>query len=395
MNQVFQPNHHYDELDSLRGLAAMTVVITHFTNLFLVQSGPFVWWGQFIRSMGVTPLSVLFAGHEAVMLFFIHSGFVLSLQFMKGRSINYGGFAIRRIFRIYVPYLVTLIVALACCGFLYGGHIADLSNWFNTPWSEGISTNTVASHVIFIGSFRSDRFDPVLWSLVHELRISFLFPFLVALLLKGTWKRNLLAALAMSFVGTAGTLALLKFKIHVDYLLTVHYISMFIAGFLLAQNINPIYGWYRRLGRLARLGLAGGGFCLYTFSHMLPGRLKYFEDLPIATGATLMVITAVCSIRTSAILRRPVLRFLGNISYSLYLYHAVVLLALTHLLYGKLPIGFVLAIAGAATILVSWLSYRWVELPAIRWGKLCSSRLEQRKVVEPKVLPRYGTLLNE
>jgi peptidoglycan/LPS O-acetylase OafA/YrhL len=393
MSQIFRPDHHYDELDSLRGLAAITVVITHFTNLFLVQAGPFVSLGQFIHSVKSTPFSVLLAGHQAVMLFFVHSGFVLSLQFMKGKSIGYGSFAIRRIFRIYVPYLVTLVLALACCAILYSGPIADLSNWFNTPWSDGITGTSVGGHLLFIGSFKSDRFDPVLWSLVHELRISFLFPFLVVFLMKKTWKANLLLAFALSFVGMTMSLALIKFGISVDYFLTVHYISMFIAGFLLAQNINAICAWYRSLGGVARMSLAVAGFCMYTFSHILPGRLGYFQDIPIAIGAVFMIIVAVCSVKTSAFLKRPLLTFFGRISYSLYLYHAVLLLSFTHMLYGRMPIAVILFIAAVMTVPVSWLSYTYVELPAIRSGKLLAARWENRKPASAgSVLPSAPVL---
>jgi peptidoglycan/LPS O-acetylase OafA/YrhL len=39
----------------------------------------------------------------------------------------------------------------------------------------------------------------------------------------------------------------------------------------------------------------------------------------------------------------------------------------------------ILLTATASTILVSWLSYRYVELPAIRCGKSFSARWERRK----------------
>jgi peptidoglycan/LPS O-acetylase OafA/YrhL len=379
MGQTFESGHHYTELDSLRGLAAFTVLITHYSNLFLVQAGPFVSAGRAIRLLGFTPLAVLFAGHEAVMLFFVHSGFVLSLQFLKGKPIPYGSFAIRRIFRIYVPYLAALIPALVCCSLLYRGHIDELSSWFNTPWSEGVSLHSVTDHVLFIGSFKSDRFNPVLWSLVHELRISFLFPFLIAFLMTRGWKLNLTLAVALSLFGLTATFLLVKFGIHLDYFLTVHYIAMFISGYVLAQNINSIYEWYRKRSLAARVAFGLAGLCTYTFSHLVPGRLQYLQDLPIAVGATLMIITAVCSLRASRFLNWPALRFLGKISYSLYLYHAIVLFAFTHAFYGRIPVGLILFAATASTVLVSWISYRYIELPAIQCGKSCSGRWERRK----------------
>jgi peptidoglycan/LPS O-acetylase OafA/YrhL len=135
----FRPNHHYEELDSLRGLAAITVLIAHYSNLFMVQSGPYVRVGEFVQSVRRTPLFAVFAGHEAVMLFFVLSGFVLSLQFLKGKPVDYGSFAIKRIFRIYVPYLIALGVAVTCCKFLYSGRIDELSDL------QGVACSTISS----------------------------------------------------------------------------------------------------------------------------------------------------------------------------------------------------------------------------------------------------------
>lgn len=375
MRQAFHAGHHYKELDSLRGLAAITVLIGHYLHVFRVQSGPYADVGHKIEMARKTPLFALFAGHESVMLFFVLSGFVLSLQFLKGKPVDYSSYAVKRVFRIYVPYLAALSLALLCCRFLYSGHIADLSTWFNTPWSGGITLSALADHAVFLGSFKSDVFDPVLWSLVHELRISFLFPFLTLFLVLGSWRSNVTIALLLSLFGMTATLALNKLKIDLDYFLTLHYAAMFIFGFLLAQNINAIFAWLRQRSTAERVAVAAAGFCLYTFSHLLPGRLGYYEDLPIAAGAALLVITAVCSARTSAFLQRPVVKFFGDISYSLYLYHAIMLLAFTHVLYGKLPIAAILSLAAGASVLASWISYRFVELPAIRMGKKIVDRM--------------------
>jgi peptidoglycan/LPS O-acetylase OafA/YrhL len=384
---AFQSGRHYEELDSLRGLAALSVLIGHYLNLFRVESGPFVSIGRGIALTTYTPLYALMAGHEAVVFFFVLSGFVLSLQFLKNKPVQYGSFAIKRIFRIYVPYLATLIVALACCQFFYSGRINDLSSWFNGPWSERISGTAVRDHFIFLGYFKSDRFDPVLWSLVHELRISLVFPLLVAFLLRRTWKVNLAVALALCFLGTTVTLAFIKFKIH-NYSLTVQYVPMFIVGFLLAQNIRAIWTWYRKMPAVFRVGCAGFGFVLYTFSHLLPGRISYFADVPTAIGAALMVITGLCSTRTSTFLKQRVVKFFGDISYSLYLYHAVVLLSLTHIFYGRIPIGIILVMAATMTVVVSWLSYKYIELPAIKGGKFCSARWESLTVPSRKIVLR-------
>lgn len=66
-------NSRFDQIDSIRGLAALSVVISHLSlvipNVYIVQK------------LKNTPLHIFWAGHEAVILFFILSGFVLALPY--------------------------------------------------------------------------------------------------------------------------------------------------------------------------------------------------------------------------------------------------------------------------------------------------------------------------
>jgi peptidoglycan/LPS O-acetylase OafA/YrhL len=87
------------ELDALRGVAACTVVLHHLAQAYSFESP---WY-----------LRPLVAGHEAVILFFTLSGFVLSLPFWnRGSNGPYGQYLIRRFFRIYVR--CTLAECTAC-----------------------------------------------------------------------------------------------------------------------------------------------------------------------------------------------------------------------------------------------------------------------------------------
>src|SRR5260370_27650821 len=83
-------------LDSLRGVAALTFVFHHFSRI----CSPSV-----VHFIDRTPLRLLAAGHQAVSLFFLLSGFVLTLPYKKNGRLNYGPFLLKRICRIYLPYL--------------------------------------------------------------------------------------------------------------------------------------------------------------------------------------------------------------------------------------------------------------------------------------------------
>ena len=95
MNETSSFNgRHYPQLDALRGIAALMVVINHF-----VLVGP-LWW------VTKSPLRVLALGHEAVILFFVISGFVLTLQLTSDRRVTYRDYVVKRICRIYLPYQI-------------------------------------------------------------------------------------------------------------------------------------------------------------------------------------------------------------------------------------------------------------------------------------------------
>src|SRR5215831_9998315 len=92
-----------------------------------------------IFALNASPLRLLWTGYEAVILFFVLSGFVLTLQLepQNGRSSapRYLRYLIRRLTRLYLPYALVMSVAVVLCALLGGSSIAELSDWFNMEWS--------------------------------------------------------------------------------------------------------------------------------------------------------------------------------------------------------------------------------------------------------------------
>ena len=77
---------HFESLDGLRGAAALAVVIHHSANVYL---------GTETRKLGIlTPILHALArlGHPAVLLFFVLSGFVLYVSFLRGHDRSYRSF---------------------------------------------------------------------------------------------------------------------------------------------------------------------------------------------------------------------------------------------------------------------------------------------------------------
>jgi peptidoglycan/LPS O-acetylase OafA/YrhL len=84
---------HFESLDGLRGAAALAVVIHHSANVYLDTE---------TRKLGIlTPILHALArlGHPAVLLFFVLSGFVLYVSFLRGHDRSYRSCFYRRVFR--------------------------------------------------------------------------------------------------------------------------------------------------------------------------------------------------------------------------------------------------------------------------------------------------------
>ena len=106
-----------EALDSVRGIAALIVVIHH---CFLVKPvySDFFFSHWKTNASGLvswiflyTPARLVWAGYEAVTLFYVLSGLVLALPWIEGRPVGYKKFALRRICRLYIPYVVAIAIA--------------------------------------------------------------------------------------------------------------------------------------------------------------------------------------------------------------------------------------------------------------------------------------------
>ena len=50
-----------------------------------------------------------------------------------------------------------------------------LSEWFNRSWTIESSPSLIAQHILLVGKYNTDAYNGVIWSLVHEMRISIIF----------------------------------------------------------------------------------------------------------------------------------------------------------------------------------------------------------------------------
>jgi peptidoglycan/LPS O-acetylase OafA/YrhL len=129
------------ELDALRGIAALSVVLWHFlcATYTSLPAPQVIYW--------------ISRGDGAVVLFFLLSGFVLSLPFQRGQKPTYLAFAIRRLCRIYLPYLAGIGLSILVITFVAVSKIPELSAWFNQSCGVPFNGRIALEHLLLIGNF--------------------------------------------------------------------------------------------------------------------------------------------------------------------------------------------------------------------------------------------------
>jgi peptidoglycan/LPS O-acetylase OafA/YrhL len=168
-----------------------------------------------------------------------------------------------------------------------------------------------------------------------------------------------------------------------------YFLFHFTLGILMAKHQAQIAVFCRRCTRAGRvLGLALG-ILLYGSHKYIAPFLPEFGRTSIAwclsgAGSALIMIAVINSNLLQRALQLPALIFLGRISYSVYLLHFAVLMTVAPWTLRSLnALGIVgesvtrgagLAVTLAVTVLVSTVSYQFVERPSIRLGRAVHAR---------------------
>jgi peptidoglycan/LPS O-acetylase OafA/YrhL len=370
----------YEELDSLRGIAALIVLIGHYMMVFPAYesyqydlNSP--WIVYFVKE---TPFRMfLSSGNESVILFFVLSGFVLYLSIINDKF-HYATYLIKRICRIYVPYLVAIIIAVSVKMLLSHNDMPVISNWFSKSWTAAETPGLLLQHLFFIGQYNTNAYNNVIWSLVHEMRISILFPLLIILFIRKKLKHSLLCFMVFTFSSIMGIYLFGSGMKQTSILLSFHYITIFLMGALLAKYRQVLFDHTLKMKKNIKIILLMIAMICFQYEGII-GDIDFlnnyiFRDYVVSCGVCILLLMSV-SVRTfSTILKFRVLTLLGKISYSLYLYHLIVLFSFMHLFYDKLPTTLILILSFLFSILLASSAYLFVEKPCINLGQYLTKR---------------------
>ena len=339
---------YYAHIDGLRAVAVLAVLLFH--------AFPEACRGGFI----------------GVDVFFVISGYLIThglMRDLKAGEYSIGRFYVRRIRRILPAYAFMLLLTLLAGTLIYYGDKLILLV------RSARAGTLFYSNIYFL--HHSGYFEPNahenpllnLWSLSVEEQFYIFFPLLLAGLYK--WWRNKLKT-ALWFVALCSLVAA-TILVQTGHPNTAFYHLPFRAWELLAGSLTAIYGC--SILKRSRAYIAAGAFML-----LAGGYILYSSATPFPGACALLpVICAVCLILfgntgiTRSILEWSPTVFIGKISYSLYLFHWPALVYCHYLLDGEWSKTVVASMALLLALLLSIISWRWVETP-IRLTKWAPKR---------------------
>jgi peptidoglycan/LPS O-acetylase OafA/YrhL len=365
---------HIVELQSLRGIAATSVMVGHVLVYYKTPD----WF---------LPFAVIFNGRAAVVIFFVLSGYVLTL------SLRTALFDRESVLRFYVQRLFRIYPAVWAASSL------SLFYIFTLHWQIPVAGADIRT-------FRADRFDtlhivaslagmttfilPQLWTIFVELVASAAIPGIAFIVQyrRGWYPYLLGASLLVSF-----TIPNTYYHVTMYFLDFVVGAGLTFPGFATKAvgNVRPY--WPVPIRPILSFCLIGLALTLF-----LP--LPYYSPaahlLETILAATTILLLIGAKERAELpgydfaplrLLNLRALLLLGDISYSLYLLHYPVL-CITAKVFAVLQkavgidvdvitLSILLAVATCATTIpLAWLCYTYVERPGIKLGKLSLTQMK-------------------
>jgi len=384
------------QLDGLRGVAAVIVVVHHSLLLFprfadtYLNNGQVPVVGSVMWLLTATPLKVLTAGGEAVLVFFVMSGIVLTLPVLGRVNFDWVAYYPRRIVRLYLPVIAAVLFAALLVVLLPQFSAPGFSWWVNAYSVNGLTVDRVVSATDVL--FGDVVINNPLWSLRWEVVFSLALPVFIGLALLAR-KRPLLGILAACVLAGLGAFWLNQ---------SFTYLPAFLIGSIIAIALDSLRAGAARLSSVRGstliwvVVLALGLVALIAYWLVRPwadsDRVVYGVTLGLRTlGATVVVLVAAFWRPAVRVLSSRFVQWLGVISFSLYLVHVPIALAAIHLL-GAGNWKWAALTTIVVAVLVAMIFAKFVEKPSHllskRVGTLVSTRLgtEQRDIAQKRAI---------
>lgn len=307
------------ELEGLRGLASLWVLLGHIC--LLVQCR----------------IPLLYDPGMGVDLFILLSGYLMAKNYQERREKEpwnspdtFRKFWLRRFFRIAPLYYLLLVVAL-----IFGSWFGEMRDIIASAWPTTATTSSryadhsamnIFSHLTFIfGLLPAWSFRTVLpdWSIGLEMQFYLLFPFIMLLVMR--YGFTVSATLLMVVCLAARWLFPAYFNAFPMPSMILIKLPLFIAGMLISHAVMQRNLRYCALALLAPV--------IAWQMHIAETHLRLVAECVMITGMTLLLWQSDKENHLHCITAAPrklltcrFSLFLGDISYSVYLLHLMIVL---------------------------------------------------------------------
>ena len=351
------------QLDGLRGLAALVVVVHHALLVTpalaaayrenVIHPDGWVWW------MVETPLHLAWNGPAAVILFFVISGFVLSLPFTGGSAPAWRHYFPRRLVRLYLPVWGAVAFALILYTMTPRADVPTFSWWVNAHARPTTMTSLLHDAFLLRGT---TWLNSPLWSLQWEVMFSLLLPLYVYFCrhLQQYWLPQLGACIIVPHIAPNAYL---------------RFLPIFGIGVVMAmrrEGLNtlcdriPKWGWPLLL--VLSLGALSADWYPFDISN---------SRVLLNAGAATMIFTFYGWTTVSRFTRHRLVQWLGTRSFSLYLVHEPIIVTIANVTGTTHPVTS-LALALPASLFAASVFYRLVERPSHHLSRLVGTRIRQQ-----------------
>ncbi len=334
----------YDDLELLRGIAALAVVVYHFLQAFLPHHKAL----PLVAALGLTVerpfLLAPVNGPFMVTIFFVLSSYALTLKLVEKRAPGAVLTAITKRFPRLLP--LTLIgtvipAALFAIGWLFNDEVAPLtgSEWLrlhggihpseNAPWIAGALFDSVQ---LFDRGW--SPYNSVLWTMRYEL-LGSLAALFTALVIAGP--RKPLLDLAITVL-----LAMAALKVHA--LCAICVATVLLTKYL--RNSNVTFAPRRAMVLIVCGLLIGSTYKPFPESMAMDPDIGHHVirmDWLIHGVGGIMIFLGVHCWRRASVPDWPAARLLGRLSFAVYVLHVPV-------------------ISSLASGIVYWLGYGWLSV---------------------------------
>ncbi len=339
--EQYQGQRYFPVLDGVRAFSILAVVFFHAAETL-----------QWLH------------GHHGVTFFFVLSGYLITTLLLREERarghVRLAAFYVRRTFRILPLYYVTLAVyCVLLLGFKVQPERAEFFRWA-LPYYALYFPEYI--HLNGGGPFSHS------WSLGIEEKFYAVWPLLGFALLRGRAGRPLV------LLGLIGVILWLPPSL--EWTKFVRPYVPILVGCLIALLLDrrELFDRLRPLGAYPGLflGLAVGVI-------VMDGRQSsVFVAVGCAIALIALLLAPARGTLTTRFFQRPVVVFVGQRAYEIYLLHQLVLNVIRPriVVVAEPARGLVLTVVGfAAAVLVASLAHAVIGRPLIQWGRRISSRL--------------------